>query len=115
MGCNCKDIRREIEDGKKVIADLRELFIHRMTVDSDHNDRRRKDYNQAIFHYYDDDDIDRWNESCERFGFPKKSHGDTYPVWDTIDMDMVLRCFDGAVKDWRKTFCDVENCKRKEG
>ena len=33
MGCNCKDSRREIEDGKKVIADLRELFIHRMTVD----------------------------------------------------------------------------------
>lgn len=57
MGCNCKDLRREIGDGKKVIADLRELFIHRMTVDSDHNDRRR---------------IDRWNENCERFGFPKK-------------------------------------------
>ena len=30
-------------------TDLREAFVRRMTVDSPHRDRRRKDYNQAIF------------------------------------------------------------------
>lgn len=39
MGCNCKDNREAIADGKKVIAELRELFIKRMTVDSDTDDR----------------------------------------------------------------------------
>ncbi len=93
MGCNCKHNQEAINDGKQNFAELRELFIKRMTVDSDHNDRRRKDYNQAIFHYDDD--------------------GGTYAVWCETDMDMVLQCFDDAVKDWRKTWCDVENCTRK--
>ena len=29
------------------------------------------------------------------------------------NMEMVLQCFDDAVKDWRRTFCDVENCNRR--
>lgn len=49
MGCNCKDMQREITDYKKQIDDLRECFIKRMTVDSETSDRRRKYYNQAIF------------------------------------------------------------------
>ena len=93
MGCNCKHNQEAIDDGKQNFAELRELFIKRMTVDSDHNDRRRKDYNQAIFRYNDD--------------------GSTYAVWYGMDMDMVLQCFDDAVKDWRRTWCDVENCTRK--
>lgn len=95
MGCNCKDNRQEVREGKKVIAELRELFIKRMTVDSDHNDRRRKDFNQAIFFY---DDYADEHRQC---------------FCDT-SMEMVLQCFDDAVKDWRRSWCDVENCTRKE-
>lgn len=93
MGCNCKHNQQEIEEGKQLLTSFRELFIKRMTVDSKHNDRRRKDYNQAIFGYNDD--------------------GSTYAVWSEIDMDMVLQCFDDAVKDWRRSWCDVDNCTRK--
>ena len=100
MGCNCKDNQEAIRDGKKNFAELRELFIKRMTIDSDHNDRRRKDYNQAIFHYEYDD---------EEFIAPEN----TYQVWCNMDMAMVLQCFDDAVKDWRRSWCDVENCTRK--
>lgn len=93
MGCNCKDNQQEIQEGRKLLAFFRKLFINRMTVDSNHNDRRRKDYNQAIFGYDDD--------------------GSTYAIWSETDMEMVLQCFDDAVKDWRKSWCDVENCTRK--
>ena len=113
MGCNCKHNEEPIKDGKKVIEELRELFIKRMTIDSKHNDRRRKDYNQAIFHYESDEDVDMWNKDCEKFGLKKKQYGLTYPVWSTTTMDMVLKCFDDAAKDWRKTWCDVDNCTRK--
>lgn len=101
MGCNCKDNRQEIREGKKVIAELRELFIKRMTVDSDHNDRRRKDFNQAIFHWWEEDEVE---------ADPNK----TFQCWSSMNMGMVLKCFDDAVKDWRKSWCDVENCNRKE-
>lgn len=114
MACNCKHNHDEIQEGKKIIAELRELFIKRMTVDSVHNDRRRKDFNQAIFHYEDNESVDSWNKDCEKIGLSKKKYGQTYPVWSEMDMDMVLRCFDDATKDWRKTWCDVENCTRKE-
>lgn len=93
MSCNCKHNQEAIEEGKRLLAFFRKLFISRMTVDSDHNDRRRKDFNQAIFHY--------------------DEHGQAYPVWSEIDMDMVLQCFDDAVYDWRKSWCDVENCNRR--
>ena len=113
MGCNCKHNQEAINEGKKNFAELRELFIIRMTVDSDHNDRRRKDFNQAIFHYESKEEVDAWNEKCEIFGLPKKKYEQTYAVWSEMDMDMVLQCFDNAVKDWRKSWCDVDNCTRK--
>lgn len=113
MGCNCKDCQREIQEGKQMLAFFRKLFIDRMTIDSEHNDRRRKDFNQAIFHYEDDESVDEWNKDCEKYGLPKKKYGKTYAVWSEMDMDMVLQCFDDAVKDWRKSFCDVDNCTRK--
>ena len=97
MSCNCKHCQQEIDEGYDVISKLRDLFISRMTVDSETNDRRRREYNRAIFHYYKDE----------------KRASQTYQVWSEIDMDMVLQCFDDAVKDWRKTFCDVKDCSRK--
>ena len=70
-------------DRKKMqweLAKIRELFIRRMTVDSDHHDRRRNDYNQAIFTVRED--------------------GSTFANWTDTDMDMVLRCWDNAVRDY---------------
>lgn len=93
MGCNCKDMREEIADYKRQIDCLKECFIKRMTVDSETNDRRRKDYNEAIF--FDN------------------GMGEYKQVFCDTTMEMVLDCFDNAVKDWRKHFCDVENCNRK--
>lgn len=93
LGCNCKHNKEAINEGKKNFAKLRDLFIKRMTIDSEHNDRRRKDYNQAIFCDY--------------------GRGVHEAVWNKTTMEMVLQCFDDAVKDWRKSFCDVENCNRK--
>lgn len=113
MACNCKHNQEAIDEGKQLLAFFRELFIKRMTIDSDHNDRRRKDFNQAIFHYEDKEAVDSWNEDCEKYGLPKKEYNQTYAVWSDMDMDMVLQCFDDAVKDWRKSWCDVDNCARK--
>ena len=93
MSCNCHHNREAIESGMQDFAKLRVLFIKRMTEDSLTQDRRRADYNQAIFSYEYD--------------------GTTYQVFDGTDMDMVLDCFDNAVKDWRREFCDVPNCRRK--
>lgn len=57
---------------KKGTNKLRDLFIRRMTVDSETKDRRRKDFNQAIFHVESDEDIDAWNAECEKYGMQKK-------------------------------------------
>lgn len=93
MSCSCVHNKEAIEEGLTNIAKLRTLFIKRMTEDSETQDARRREFNQAIFSYDDD--------------------GGTYAVWNNMDMDMVLRCFDDAVKDWRRTFCDVKDCRRK--
>lgn len=113
MACSCKHNEEEIQRILREIAELRDLFIKRMTVDSPSQDRRRRDYNQAIFHFESKEDVDSWNANCEKFGLAKKLYGMTYPVWSETTMDMVLQCFDDAVKDWRRTWCDVENCRRK--
>lgn len=94
MGCNCKHNIKAIDDGKNTIAELRELFVKRMTVDSEHHDARRKDFNQAIFQKFTED-------------------GEHEQVFCGTTMEMVLRCFDDATKDWRRSFCDVDNCNRK--
>ena len=82
MACNCKHNQQEIKDGKAVIEELRKLFIKRMTVDSEHNDRRRKDYNQAIFHYEDDESVDEWNKYCDKYGLYIRCDG--YDVNENI-------------------------------
>ena len=56
--------------------ELRAAFVKRLTVDSDHHDSRRKDFNQAIL------DIDQ--------GFA---------CFNGTDLDMVLEKFDAAVRD----------------
>jgi hypothetical protein len=65
-----------------------------MTIDSETNDRRKSGYNQAIF--YDCGD------------------GEYKQVFIETTMDMVLDCFDNSVKDWRRSFCDVDNCNRRK-
>lgn len=97
MSCSCKHSREEILQGRNTINAFKDLFIKRLTIDSEHDDRRRKDYNQALFHYKDDDN-------------PELG---TYQVWSEITLDMVMDAFDSALKDWRKTFCDVGNCREK--
>lgn len=99
MSCNCKHEREAIERFYKTISEFREMFIKRMTVDSETTDRRRKDYNQAIFSWWSDENV--------------KTPENTFPVWSEMSMAMVLECFDNAVKDYRRSFCDVENCTRK--
>ena len=98
---NHKSKRTISEKSENDFRELRELFIRRMTVDSSCTDRRRSEFNQAIFSYESDDDVDAWNKDCEKFGLSKKKYGRTYPVWDEIDMSMVLQCFDNAVKDYK--------------
>jgi hypothetical protein len=55
---------------------LRDEFLRLLTVDGETKDRRRKDYNQAIF-----DPVEGW------------------AVFNGTDLDMVLDKFDGAVKN----------------
>lgn len=54
--------------------ELRKAFVKRLTVDSDCHDRRRKDFNQAIF------DTD-----------------EGFACFNGTDLDMVLEKFDAAV------------------
>lgn len=86
-------MQREIADYKEQIDYLRDCFIKRMTVDSETQDRRRKDYNQAIFCDY--------------------GNGEYEQVFNGTTMEMVLDCFDNAIKDWNRHFRDVEKCNRK--
>lgn len=113
MQCSCKHRQEEIYEFYEMIDKFKDLFIKRMTVDSDTQDRRRKDFNQAIFNFESNESVDSWNQDCERFGLQKKQYGSTYPVFEEIDLQMVLQCFDDAIKDYRRTFCDTEDCRRK--
>ena len=94
MSCNCVHHKEDIDRDKKILQEFKELFVKRMTEDSETNDRRRKDYNQALFFY------DEYRKEYRQ-------------VWNEITLYMVLQCFDDAVKDYRRTYCDVENCNRK--
>lgn len=94
MGCECKNYQSEIEAQRKAILEFGKLFVKRMTEDSPHHDRRRKDFNQAIFFY---DTLSK----------------DYKPVWTETTLDMIMKCFDDALEDWRKTWCDDPNCKRR--
>jgi hypothetical protein len=58
-------------------AALREEFVRALTVDSETRDRRRRDYNQAIF-------------------APQERGG--YAIFTGTDLSMVLDAFDAAVR-----------------
>ena len=61
---------------------MREIFLKYLTEDSKHKDRRKKDYNQAIF------------IGKEPF------YG--HQVFNGTDLDMVMEKFDKAFKEWKK-------------
>lgn len=98
MACNCRDMMPDIMRHKKEIDHIRELFWKRLTEDSPHQDRRRSDYNQALFDHWGDD--------------PKVDEKEWFQCFCQMTPHMIIRAFDDAVKDWRKCFCDVEGCKR---
>jgi hypothetical protein len=59
---------------------LRAEFLRLLTEDGPTRDRRRKDYNQAIF--------------------SDAEHGG-YSIWSSIDLDMVMEKFDRAMRNLR--------------
>lgn len=63
---------------------LRELFLKYLTVDSETKDARRREFNQAIF-------ID-----------PKDAVFGGRQVFTGTDLDMVMKKFDKAVKEFKK-------------
>jgi hypothetical protein len=58
------------------MSDLRAAFLRRLTVDSETRDRRRREFNIAIF-----DAEGGW------------------AIWSSTDLDMVMAAFDAAVRD----------------
>ena len=61
---------------RETLKRMRQTFLKYLTVDSETNDRRRKDYNQAIF------DGEKG-----------------YAVFNGTDLDMVMEKFDKALKE----------------
>lgn len=94
MSCNCIHHKEDIDRDKRCLEQFKKMFVKRMTKDSETNDKRRKDYNQAVFSY------DVYKQEYRQ-------------AWNEVTLSMILRCFDDAVKDYRRIYCDVENCNRK--
>ena len=80
LDCRPEDLTRNQVRKKVMYEDLRSAFIKRLTVDSLHQDARRKDFNQAIF------DAD-----------------EGFACFNGTDLDMVLEKFDAAVRDLTTT------------
>ena len=66
------------------MADLRELFIKYLTIDSDTKDARRKEFNQAIFI----EPSDKLYGGCQ--------------ACNNVDLNMVMGKFDKAVKEYKE-------------
>ena len=83
-------LRRETEtlEFENQMNALRLLFWERLTKDSTHNDRRRKDYNQALFGHWDD-------ESPE----DEKSW---FQYFRQMTPQMIMEKYDEAVSDWKR-------------
>lgn len=70
-------MNEQYNDTANLVCDtLRAAFIRRLTVDSETHDRRRRDFNQALF------DAD-----------------EGFACFNDIDLDMILQKFDAAVLD----------------
>ena len=97
-----KDWEREaeIDSIKEELAVIRKLFITRMTEDSEFEDKRRNDNNKAIFRYVHDETDDLAEYADLNPWAKKRTEAETKPVGE-LNMEMVLECFDNAVKDWR--------------
>jgi len=67
---------------------LRKLFIKYLTQDSQTQDARHKEFNQAIF----------FDPSDKMFG--------GHQIFNETDLDMILEKFDKAVKEY-KTYCNT--------
>jgi hypothetical protein len=63
---------------------LRRYFLEYLTIDSETNDARRKDFNQAIF-------ID-----------PNDRHFGGKQVFNDTDLDMVMEKFEKAIRRYQK-------------
>lgn len=94
MSCSCKHSQQQIKEDMDTLKVFRELFIKRMSHKSETTDRRKRDFNCPIFF---------WNEYA----------GEHSAVFSDTSMEMVLDKFDQAVKDYRRVFCDTEDCSRK--
>jgi hypothetical protein len=86
MACRCKHFAAKIKNDCRAIAKIREKFITRLTVDSPHHDKRKRDFNIAAFR------LDG--------GHPLEEHL----------MGEVLLAFDNAASDYIKTYCDTPGC-----
>lgn len=62
-----------------MIDELRSEFLRLLTEDSETTDRRRRDFNQAIF---------------------RAPEG--WAIWSSTDLDMVMDKFDAAVRNLRR-------------
>lgn len=90
MSCNCKHNKDEIAHENDILKDFRDYFIRRMTIDNG-SDMRKRDFNQAIFDWRDGD------TQCPE---------NTFACYSNMDMGMVLVCYDNAMRDFRKRYCD---------
>jgi hypothetical protein len=73
--------------------ELRAEFVRLLTVDSETRDRRRKDFNQAVFFPPNDPPC-----ICSD-GWCVHRHVAGKAVWDSTDLGMVLEKFDRAVRN----------------
>jgi hypothetical protein len=88
MSCSCKNLSEAIQSAAAQAEELRALFIKRLTVNSPHRDGRKHSFNQALF-----------NPEGEL-------------LYRSIDLGVILIAYDNAVKDYRRTFCDDESCRK---
>ena len=79
------------------LSAMRKLFLRRLTVDSEHRDRRRKDYNQAIF-------LSEDAKYCPGAA-----------CWTEMTLDMVMDKFDAAVRDYVAGVHEGMNYRHNEG
>ena len=83
MSCGCKHNIEEIKREQDFLDTFRKLFINRLTIDKSLEDRRKKNFNQALFD----------KDEC-------------WACWSEIDLDMIMEEFELAVQDALYLHCD---------